>query len=586
MINKSCVGNLINFTNKSSGSNLYYLWDFGDGAASNETNPKHAYSALGTYTVSLKVSDLVCDDVMVLNNYLTINPNPDGGFKTNVATAECPPLAVVYTDTSSADAISWKWNFGDGFLSTSKNPVHVYTFPGTYTVKLIVSNLSGCTDTVLKSNFIILNGPTGTMTFNPDSACIPNNIIFKANTINTTNYFWDYGDGIVKMLTAVENGDNTTHSYLETGMYTPNVIFKDSKGCSFVVPNTKKIFVDKVVANFNPNDSIFCDLPEVTFDNLSSSFFPPFYEWDFGDGDTSHLKSPAHSYTNKGTYNIILTVTSSINCKSNISKKITIYKAPALNLEPRDTAGCVPFSLLFNVASIDTSASLINSWLWNFGDSVYSTIQNTNHIYSIAGNYNAKINYIYGENVCNYMKNISIKAYDWPIADFIFNPLHPSLSNATINFTDNSSNATSWLWDFGNGSYSTLQNPTYQYLQAGDYKIKLITFNEGICSDTAYKEISIAEKSNIKLPEAFTPNSDGLNDKFCILYTVSVESIDFRVFNRWGELIFETTNLSEGWDGTYKGKPQESGTYSYYIYVKYPLIEKPVLFKGSVTLIR
>jgi len=120
-----------------------------------------------------------------------------------------------------------------------------------------------------------------------------------------------------------------------------------------------------------------------------------------------------------------------------------------------------------------------------------------------------------------------------------------------------SNEATIWNWNFDDGSTSNERNPVHQYTKAGKYYIVLVTLNEDSCADEIAKMIFIASSSGIKVPNAFTPNGDGLNDEFRIMNAGILELMEFKIYNRWGELVFETNDITKGWDGTFKGKASE-----------------------------
>ncbi|NTW34137.1 MAG: T9SS type B sorting domain-containing protein, partial [Bacteroidetes bacterium] len=272
-------------------------------------------------------------------------------------------------------------------------------------------------------------------------------------------------------------------------------------------------------------------------------------------------------------------------CYSDTTKTIIINKAPDIILIPRDTMGCIPFTLTFAGTLADTSVPF-DSWLWDFGDGTTSSDFTVNHTYSNKGNYHVNFNIMYGDSACTKDTVINIKTFKWPVANFIFEPEYPYLHGPVVNFINQSSNANFWHWNFGNGDTSILKNPAYNYQQSGEYTITLIVNNEAECTDTAYRKMYVSPEEFVKVPEAFSPNGDGQNDEFYLFYAGNFVSIEFRIFNRWGEMVFETTDIKQGWDGIFKGKPQETGGYSYYVRAKTASSETPVFIKGTLTLIR
>jgi gliding motility-associated-like protein len=580
-----CYGDSLFFMNSSSGYKLTYSWNFGDGTTSSVLNPKHKYNSIGTYTVSLTVTDSSgCSHKKTMSNIL-MKQKPTANFNGNPVSTDCPPLAVIFFDLSSSDVNQWHWDFGDGNFSNQQNAAHLFITSGNFDVKLIVSNNEGCSDSLIKNTFVKVGGPVGNLSFNPDSICNPDTVLFAANTKNTIDYFWDFGDGSVVYRSSSSNKDSIIHFYSKPGTYTPSLLLRDSLGCTYIVPKTEKIYLENIIAGFNLDDTVFCNTGNMALINTTTHIFPDSYTWNFGDGNTSIVVSPTHSFSNQGKYNISLYALSDIGCLSTITKTIKVNKAPVIILSPEDTAGCIPFSLTFSGNNSDTSV-YVNSWLWNFGDGHNGTGNITTHTFINQGSYMVNLNVIYANNICTKNNIIHINAFKWPVSDFTFNPINPSLTNPAIIFRNISSYGNRWLWYFGNGDSSILKNPIYTYKTSGTYTITLITFNSSGCSDTIRKTIYVSSEDFIKVPEAFSPNGDGRNDKFRILYSGVIQSLEFRIFNRWGEMVFETNDINTGWDGTYKGKPQEEGTYSYYILAKMISSTTPKLLKGNVTLVR
>lgn len=582
---ENCVGIQSQFTSNAAGNIVAWQWDFGDGITSNLQDPAHVFDTAGTYTVSLTVTDVSgCTDVYIMNNYV-IHNKPIAGFSCTPTWANCPPLLVLFSDSSSADVDQWLWNFGDGFTSNQQNSGHLYTYSHQFNISLIVTNSFGCSDTIFQPDMITVGGPSGTLSFDPDSACAPATVTFLTDDSATYQFFWDFGDGTLEFLNIFENGDSTSHNYNFPGVYHPQLILEDSLGCSFAVPVEGPVNIDWIKANFNLGDAVRCDTASVLFGNTTTLFFPATYQWSFGDGDSSQQVSPTHVFNNSGTYTIALEANSSLGCSSDTIKTLIIWKAPSLVITPSDTAGCIPFNVNFLVINTDSTVG-IDSWNWDFDDGNASAAALSPHTFDEVGTYNVNLTVMYGDSACITDTVIQVLAYQWPLADFSFSPSSPSLNNATITFDNLSQNANDWIWDFGTGDSSFIKEPVYTYTTDGSYVITLIVSNDALCSDTAVKSIYVSPNDFIAAPQAFSPNGDGANDEFFLFYNGSFDWVEFRVFNRWGELVFETNNFSEGWDGTYKGELQEEGNYSFYVLAKPKYNENNILVKGIVTLIR
>ena len=179
-----------------------------------------------------------------------------------------------------------------------------------------------------------------------------------------------------------------------------------------------------------------------------------------------------------------------------------------------------------------------------------------------------------------YKKNI--EAVPQPIAEFYTVPLNPNIDNP-VQFVSNSKFANNYLWTFENTTFSNIQNPIYHFLDEGFYRIQLKAINR-ICSDTTSKLLHIKGSNNIFIPNAFTPNQNGLNEEFKVFYKNSKGAV-LSIYNRWGQLIFTSNNVNKGWDGTFDGNPCQEDVY-YYV-VDYTNNDDEVKqLKGNITLIR
>jgi len=190
-------------------------------------------------------------------------------------------------------------------------------------------------------------------------------------------------------------------------------------------------------------------------------------------------------------------------------------------------------------------------------------------------------------NGCSGDDAISAEVYAPVQADFSATPVVMELADSIpVVFTDLSSGAVSWQWNFGDENSSNLQNPTHVYSDTGSYTITLITTDANGCTDTTVRinYILVAGAATVFVPNAFTPNTDGVNDVLFV-YGEGISEIVFEVYNRWGELVFVSRNMSDGWDGTYLGKLMNPDVYIYTLYVEFTN-RKAERHKGSVTLLR
>ena len=301
-----------------------WFWSFGDNKTSTEQNPVHTYTSVGTYTVFLKVTSAVGNHTTTKTNYITVTStlssiNPEAAFSTS-STWGMAPLTVRFTDLSnpgSAEIVSWLWSFGDGETSSEKNPVHIYTTAGTYSVSLMVTTADG-TDTITQSNLVVVSSmptyPTAAFQASTTSGSAPLSVTFidlsTPGSEAIMAWSWSFGDGETSM------DQNPVHVYSSSGTYTVILTVISSAGSNTVkktnyITVTSSSLSNNPTALFNASATIGVKPFSVSFSDLSISGTTSItsWFWSFGDGETSTEENPTHTYTRAGNYTVSLVVT-------------------------------------------------------------------------------------------------------------------------------------------------------------------------------------------------------------------------------------------------------------------------------------
>ena len=364
-----------------------WSWQFGDGATSNAENTSHIYTAAGTYNVNLTVEGLCGEDTKTKQVVVDVCLPPVANF--TFVTYDCN-RTVNFTDTSTENPTSWTWQFGDGATSTLKNPGHLYTSSGTYTVNLTAQKV--CSDGTSRqstiSKQVVVNPespPVADFTATPTSGVAPLTVTFTdMSSSNVLSWSWQFGDG------ATSNAENTSHVYTAAGTYNVNLTVQGLCGED---TQTKQVVIDvcpQPVANFTFT-TYDCN-STVTFKDTSTGN-PSSWSWQFGDGTTSTLQNPVQVYTNAGTYTVNLTATrvcsDGTSRQSTISKQVVVdpESPPVADFSASPTSGVAPLTVNFT----DLSSSNVLSWSWQFGDGATSMLENTSHVYTAAGTYNVNL---------------------------------------------------------------------------------------------------------------------------------------------------------------------------------------------------
>ncbi len=464
----------VNFTDATTGNVSAWSWNFGDTNTSIVQNTSNTYTAVGTYSVILTSTGPGGSDSETKVNYVTVTePAPVANF-TGTPTTGAAPLSVSFTDTSTNTVTAWSWAFGDAGTSTLQNPSHTYAAVGTYTVTLTATGPGG-SDGDTKLNYITVNEPPPVADFTgtPTTGVLPLTVMFAdATTGMVTAWSWNFGDANTSI------AQNPTHTYANAGTYT---VALTATGPGGPDTNTKLNYITvselPPVAGFSGTPTTGILPLTVNFTDMTSGVVTG-WSWSFGDATTSMLQNPSHTYATAGTYNVSLTSTGSGGSDTDTKiGYITVSEpAPVADFTGTPTTGDAPLTVAFN----DVSSGAVTSWAWNFGDAGTSTLQNPSHTYTAVGTYtvtltatgpggsdgNTKLNYITANEPA-------------PAAEFTGSPTS-GVAPLTVNFTDATTNmVTSWLWSFGDGGMSTLQNPSNTFTTVGTYTVSLTATGPG-----------------------------------------------------------------------------------------------------------
>ena len=306
------------FNDTSVGVLASWKWSFGDGTSSTIRNPVHTYSKAGKYTVSLTVRNAAGSNTATKSSYIAVTAlkPPTAAFSASPTSGNAP-LNVAFTDTSTGSPAFWTWNFGDGTVSTTKNPVHAYSKAGKYTVSLTVRNAAG-SKTATKSSYIAvtaLKPPTAAFSASPTSGNAPLNVAFTdTSTGSPASWIWNFGDG------TASTTKNPVHTYSKVGKYTVTLTVRNAAGSKTA---TKSSYI-AVTALKPPTvafsaSSISGKAPlTVTFTDKSTGS-PTSWSWNFGDKSISTVKNPVYKYNKAGKYTVTLIVKNAAG--SNTAKK-------------------------------------------------------------------------------------------------------------------------------------------------------------------------------------------------------------------------------------------------------------------------
>lgn len=458
-----CPGDSVVLTANVSGSVSGLQWQLNNGAgwinlvnnstytgAQNDTLIiRNISAAMSGFSYSLRASSLCFPDAASQPAVLTVFDPPSASFTSSVN-----GNTATFSNTSSAGN-SFVWNFGDSQSDTSASPAHTYALPGTYTVQLITANACGA-DTATAS-VVVIALPQAAFTANMTNGCAPLTVGFNsAASSSALTYLWSFPGG----QPAASNQAAPTVTYPTSGVYDVRLIVGNASGFdTLLLPQyvtvsaaPTAVFSAQAAGGFGYN-----------FTNNSQGAVS--YLWNFGDGATSTASQPSHTYAMPGFYTVTLTTTNTCG-SAQFMVNITVGQAPAAAFGQSLTEGCAPMAVQYN----DQSTGVYTARQWQFpgGTPATSTQPSQLVIYTLPGTYSATLQLSGPLGTSAFTQPNAVTAYPYPQPAFTF-----VVQGSTVTFTNNSMNAVSYSWLFGDGNSSQAAAPTHTYAAPGVYTVTL-----------------------------------------------------------------------------------------------------------------
>ena len=458
-----CAALTVQFTNASSANATTFNWVFlgGEPATSTLQNPVVVYNTAGIYPVTLVVGNSAGDNTLTQTDYITVNTVPMAGFS-NTGNG-----ATVTFVNNSSNAIAYGWDFGDGSISTETNPIHTYSTDGNFTVTLTATNDCGSVTTT--TTVTITTAPIAGFNADQTTGCAPFTVQFNnTSSSNATNFEWQFPGGDPSSSTE----QHPVVIYNAPGLYSVSMTAGNAAGTSTASQ------VDYITVGNTPNASFTSTVAGSTATFMNTTFDGTSFTWDFGDGNSSIDNNPEHTYTADGTYTVVLTATN--NCgTSTFTQNIVIITDTEAGFTANTTSGCGPLSVQFS----DLSSENTSSWNWAFpgGEPGTSTDPNPSVVYFIPGIYDVTLVVTGPGGSSTFTQANFIAVLGQPTGGF-----YAAISQNTVTFTNTSTDATSYLWTFGDGSTSIESSPSHTYLSDGTYTVILAATNN--CGTTIVEQ--------------------------------------------------------------------------------------------------
>ncbi len=572
----ACTPMEVAFNNTSVQATASTTWNFGDGTTSDALNPAHTFEALGTedvqYNVTLvAVNAAGCADTTI--QVIEVWGQPEAAL-TVVEAEGCYPVDVTFENASAGHAAT-AWSYGNGEYSAIADSVHTKTFFNptdelvVYTTEITVSNAHGCTST----NAVDVEvGPHLNAQFDAVAqGCAP----VEANIINQSegaaSFIWNFNDG-----SAPSNEANPTHTFVnatgEDVTYEVELIAMSAYGCAdtttvgvevYAVP-TAEFTVSPAIQTY-PNTT-------VGITNLSTASSSAFQHWSFGDGAELASDQPIfHTYNSWGTYNVTLLIDNGF-CADAHTEVITILSPNPVASFTGSSSGCAPLAVDF-----DNHSSHGAQYIWDFDDDVMTSEESPTHVFTRPGVYNVSLTVIgYEGQEDQVIQYGAVEVFPSASAAFVNSPTEVIIPDQPVDFVNLSEmDATEFFWDFGDGQFSTEKDPVHFYTEPGIYTVSLTANNSFNCPTTYTLEHAVEATVGgfMEFPTAFTPNTGGSNGGYYdpnaldndVFHPHHMGIVDYEliIFNKWGELIFRSTDPYIGWDGYFQGRIVRQDVYAW-----------------------
>jgi PKD repeat protein len=461
-----------------------------------------------------------------------------------------------------------------------------------HNVKLTVRSAGGCFDT-FTSLVTVYPEIDATFTASRIIVCSGNSITFTSLP-GASKYFWEYGDGA--------GYATNTSMHLYTNRTTEPIIYQVKLTTTSFYNCTDVKTIDITVMpvplpQFTavPASQIYDAAGNpVTFTNTTNAGTWDWL-WRFGDGATSTDKNPVHTYTALGNFDVWLVVRNT-NCSDSLKHPVSVVPKPPIANFDSIPSGCEPLSISIHNTSLNTEIPG-TTFRWDFGDGSISTAKNPTYTYFDAGTYRVELT-ISGPGGVD-SKSQVIHSYPSPKAYFEISPLFVFANDEKVRAFNLSTEADSYLWEFGDGDTSKVKEPFHRYMETGVFDITLWAYSNNGCSDKYILSpgVTVEPAGDVRFSTVFTPNLDGPIDRtdlptggteidqfFFPPIREKVTNYKLQVFNRLGVLIFESRDINTPWNGYYKGTLCQQGVYIWYVEGKYAN-GQPFKKVGDVTLL-
>ena len=540
----------------------YTWWTTATGGVGSSTPPTPSTAVPGTTIYWVSQTEGLCESLRSPDTVTIIPlPPPPTLYDPNPYCQGATFIPFTVTGT----AVLW-YTTDVGGVGSTVTPTINTGIPGT-TEYWATQTVNGCTSFRDSISVTVLDSIIPSFTYTIHYGCHGDSVTFTNSSIGATTYTWTFGDG------TSDTASNTTHLYTTQDTFDVKLVAINGNCSDSSIQKIR--LIHPLHASFVDNPSLVCQGTPVTFTNTSVDSLGT-YMWFLGNGATATTTNTTYTYLNTGVYNVMLTVTDFVPCHDTAYATISVDTISAISIALTDTVICEGTYITYTgtYQSIGYTGNI-----WNFGDGTF--VSNANpvmHAFDGTGVFTITVTARY--RICpDTSASRTVTVIPQP-AIYLGSDTSICAGSEPVTLTDNinaGNPLASWIWSTGQTTSSiSVTTPGTYYAT--------VNVNNCYASDT----VLVQSNCYMDIPNAFTPNGDGVNDYFFPrqLLTKGLATFSMNIYDRWGELVFQTTSIDgRGWDGKFNGVDQPNGVFVYNIDATFIDGQKEH-HQGNVTLLR
>lgn len=575
-VTSGCSPLFVQFNNQTTGA-TNYTFDFGNNVTSNAQNPNYVFETPGEHHIRMVADDGCSYDTTEVA--IQVNQSPTLVIGTDLSEG-CPGTTVQFYQSTTGNITHIDWSFGDEAIAQGENPSHTYVSQNTYLASATAFDYNGCTVTN-EMPITIFALPEPHMIMQNIEACSPWQLCPENATINGDTYHWASG-----LTTSDEESPCFTFVNGTEEPITRTIVLTawSEHGCEAMTSADIVVLPQpQLVVGLSTYESCAVMQPVQTqvVANSTDSF-----QWYVNDAAASNETEPTFLFDAIGEYTIQLVAMNDFGCSNDATSTYEIHPLPVIDIMPEVMNGCPPLMINF-----DNTTSNGSTYAWQFSNGVISNAAFPTITFEQTGVYDVQLTAM-SEHGCESVASYEdmIEVYPLPVSQFTYDPNDEVIYELDVQFNNASQGAVQYQWNFGDDTYSTLASPIHEYVTGGFYTVTLTAQNEYGCVDKSVQGVNIDDTFYTFIPNAFTPNNDGINDTFGPVFssTQEIRSYRFYVKNKWGEIIFETDNPNEHWRGNDNsgGWYLHNDVFAWVVEIEYNNNKLHKLHEGTIVLVR